>query len=300
MKYSLAESRHSQLIVHAYTICSIAKDARPTPDGWATLFILTADHIWDGFLLLSLLEDYQTQHTTLHVPHSGEHQNRFTEAVKAWNQWIQLFGQEELRHYCDKCTWKYKDTKGNGKCPTITYLENTDSYRAYCIHCGDRWYQYELSLLQPAQLPSPFLKRLIVLLSHTPLTKQQMYNHQLWQRACKKRPQGKQDSCLQWSWTSENWASAHSKGPSSSVAAVRLTTSQLCQAGINWVCGFSNHIATVTTTMTSAELQFQTGWNQSNLNSTNMNKINQPMPSVLQETVFYILTTIIYSKWKQI
>jgi hypothetical protein len=85
-----------------------------------------------------------------------------------------------------------------------------------------------------------------------------------------------------------------------SVVIVQLTMSQLYQAGINQVYSFSNHLGTVTTVMVSTKLQFQTGWNQSNLNNINMNTINQSMPSVLQETVFYILTTIIYSKWKQI
>jgi len=83
---------------------SIAKQAKSAPEGWATLSALTSDHVWDGFLLLSLLEDHQLQCTTLHLPHSGEHQNRF-----------KLFGQEELRHYCDKCTRKYTDADGIGE-----------------------------------------------------------------------------------------------------------------------------------------------------------------------------------------
>jgi len=94
---------------------SIAKQAKPAPEGWATSSALTSDHVWDGFLLLSLLEDHQLQCTTLHLPHSGEHRNRFTEAICARNARIKLFGQEELHHYCDKCTHKYTDADGIGE-----------------------------------------------------------------------------------------------------------------------------------------------------------------------------------------
>ena len=94
---------------------SIANESEPALEGWATSSALTCDHVWDSFLLLTLLEDHRTQCTTLHLPHGGDRRNRFTEAIRARNIHIKLFGQEELRHYCDKCTRKYKDADGNGE-----------------------------------------------------------------------------------------------------------------------------------------------------------------------------------------
>ena len=94
---------------------SIANESEPAPEGWATSSALTCDHVWDSFLLLTLLEDHRTQRTTLHLPHGGDRRNRFTEAIRARNIRIKLFGQEELRHYCDKCTRKYKGADGNGE-----------------------------------------------------------------------------------------------------------------------------------------------------------------------------------------
>jgi hypothetical protein len=94
---------------------SIANESKPAPGGWATSSALTSDHIWDSFLLLTLLEDHQTQRTTLSVPHGGDRRSRFTEAIRARNMRIKLFGQEELRHYCDKCTRKYKNAEGDGE-----------------------------------------------------------------------------------------------------------------------------------------------------------------------------------------
>lgn len=70
---------------------------------------LTSDHVWDGFLILTLLEDNQQQRTILSVPHEGEQRERYTAAIRARNKRIQMFGQEELRHCCNKCTRRYRN-----------------------------------------------------------------------------------------------------------------------------------------------------------------------------------------------
>ena len=48
---------------------SIENEFEPAPEGWATFSTLTSDHVWDSFLLLTLLEDHRTQCTTLQIPH---------------------------------------------------------------------------------------------------------------------------------------------------------------------------------------------------------------------------------------
>jgi hypothetical protein len=92
---------------------SLAKE-HEKPVNWSFGFKLTSDHVWDAFLTLSLLEDHQACLETLLVPHSGLQKVRFTAAVRARNARIQLYGQEETRHYCNKCIRTYKNVVGEG------------------------------------------------------------------------------------------------------------------------------------------------------------------------------------------
>jgi hypothetical protein len=72
------------------------------PDGWFS-FDLRPEQVWDGFCLLSLLEDHARQHTLLTLPHDREQKYRFTEAMKVRNTRIEQAGQEEYAHICKKC-----------------------------------------------------------------------------------------------------------------------------------------------------------------------------------------------------
>ena len=76
--------------------------------------LLASSYVWDGFLILSLLEDHKSRLETLIVPHDGLRKDRYTTAVRARNARIQLYGQEETRHYCNKCIRVYTDSEGNG------------------------------------------------------------------------------------------------------------------------------------------------------------------------------------------
>lgn len=87
----------------------------PKPPRWKFSFELSSDHVWDGILILSLLEDYKSREETLVVPHDGLQKDRFTEAMRSRNLRIQLYGQEEIRHYCNKCMRVYTNTAGIGK-----------------------------------------------------------------------------------------------------------------------------------------------------------------------------------------
>ncbi|KAJ6564878.1 hypothetical protein DFH09DRAFT_1475350 [Mycena vulgaris] len=44
-------------------------------------FKMCTEHVWDGFLILSLLEDYEQRDRVLSVPDTGEQSVRFTEAM---------------------------------------------------------------------------------------------------------------------------------------------------------------------------------------------------------------------------
>lgn len=74
---------------------------------WQFSLHVTSDQVYDGFTILSLLEDCKTQQSTLVVPHGGLARDRFTEAVCARNDRLRLSSQPELLHHCKKCTRFY-------------------------------------------------------------------------------------------------------------------------------------------------------------------------------------------------
>ncbi|KAG2034597.1 hypothetical protein BDR03DRAFT_802478, partial [Suillus americanus] len=86
---------------------------KEAPQDYPVRFVLTSDHVWDGFILLALLEDCECHHTLLIVPHCGNQNEHLKDVMRARNQRIQLYGHEEFRrHYCKKCTRMYKDPDG--------------------------------------------------------------------------------------------------------------------------------------------------------------------------------------------
>jgi hypothetical protein len=73
-------------------------------DEWKFGVKLTTNHVWDAFIIFALLEDCDKQKKILRVPHSGEQDNRFKEAMEARNRRIILLGQPDaVRHACNKC-----------------------------------------------------------------------------------------------------------------------------------------------------------------------------------------------------
>jgi len=71
---------------------------------WQFSLSVTSDQVYDGFTILSLLEDCQLRCQILTVPHGGPAKERFKAAVQAWNNCMWLYGQPELRHHCLTCT----------------------------------------------------------------------------------------------------------------------------------------------------------------------------------------------------
>lgn len=73
------------------------------PSDWKFGFTLTTKHVWDAFLVLSLLEDFDRRSKTLVLPHGGEQKDRFQDALHARNIRFRLYSQPEVRHHCTKC-----------------------------------------------------------------------------------------------------------------------------------------------------------------------------------------------------
>lgn len=92
------------------------------PDWMDTSFKLRPEHVWDGFIILSLLEDHTARSAILRVPHTGDQRDRFTAAMEERNARIQLCGQPEWGHYCTKCLRVWDE---NGKLSRFSAFEMT-------------------------------------------------------------------------------------------------------------------------------------------------------------------------------
>ena len=85
------------------------------PDGWAFGFTVSPEHVWDSFLILSLLEDCQRRSCRFTVPHTGTQNDQFKTAIRERNTRFRLVSQPEARHHCDKCTRFYPDVDSEPK-----------------------------------------------------------------------------------------------------------------------------------------------------------------------------------------
>jgi len=84
------------------------------PPGWQFGFTLKSDHVWNGFVILCLLEDLHAQEQTLVVQHKDiEDKDRYKEAMRVRNRRLRLYSQPELLHYCNKCTRFFDNGKNS-------------------------------------------------------------------------------------------------------------------------------------------------------------------------------------------
>ena len=82
------------------------------PEGWPLkASALKGDHIYCGFTILSLLEDYHSRNDILAVPHTGDQADQFTEAVRERNMHLKSYGQPEIEHCCNKCMRLYNGSE---------------------------------------------------------------------------------------------------------------------------------------------------------------------------------------------
>ncbi|KAJ3886424.1 hypothetical protein GG344DRAFT_57478 [Lentinula edodes] len=64
---------------------------------------LAPEHVWDAFIVYSLIKDSISQGTILIVPDGGEQKHRFDQAMSERSQRIATFGQDLINHYCNRC-----------------------------------------------------------------------------------------------------------------------------------------------------------------------------------------------------
>ncbi|KAJ7165520.1 hypothetical protein C8R43DRAFT_1122234 [Mycena crocata] len=98
-----------------YDTCLSKPENRPQHKDWppSRSFHLRTEHVWDGFLVLSLLEDYEEHNKILQVPNTGEQNVRFNDAIREHNSRFRLNGQPEWSHYCNKCMRVWKESDGD-------------------------------------------------------------------------------------------------------------------------------------------------------------------------------------------
>ncbi|KIM40257.1 hypothetical protein M413DRAFT_413786 [Hebeloma cylindrosporum] len=93
------------------------------PQDWPYKASLKGDHIYDGFVIISLLEDHSTRNAILTVPHHGDQAKRFTEAIRARNARMRLYGQPEILHCCDICMRMYEQPGTNPKSVFVAVMD---------------------------------------------------------------------------------------------------------------------------------------------------------------------------------
>jgi len=81
---------------------------------WQFASHLSTEHVWDAFVIYSLLDDKAQHRQQLCVAHTGDQAHRFTHAMEERNRKIILSGQPDaILHACDKCFRTYKIENGD-------------------------------------------------------------------------------------------------------------------------------------------------------------------------------------------
>jgi len=113
--YNSCLSKHDPLV---HPIASFSSESESDPK--IELPSLRPEHVWDGFTILSLLEDLESRapKALLCVPHGGNQKSRFDEAVAGRNVFMSQSGQPEWAHYCSKCCRVWEGE--NGEPPSLS------------------------------------------------------------------------------------------------------------------------------------------------------------------------------------
>ena len=82
--------------------------------GWQFGSKLRTEHVWDAFVLMSLLRDHGARSWLLEVPHGSMQKDRFTTAMESHNLHIIHEGQDEIDHTCNACTRKFEEVLPDG------------------------------------------------------------------------------------------------------------------------------------------------------------------------------------------
>ncbi|KAK7023536.1 hypothetical protein VNI00_016687 [Paramarasmius palmivorus] len=110
------------------------------PTNWTIQQIgLRTEHVFDGFTVLSLLEEFGKAEQQLKVPHSGSQAFRFDGAMQEVNDRIRLNGVDEIHHRCDKCVRVIKEPGQPKKEITAVICDGVTLGRPTCrvAHCRE-------------------------------------------------------------------------------------------------------------------------------------------------------------------
>jgi hypothetical protein len=76
---------------------------------------LLGRHVYDGFLVLTLLRHWFDLGSALVVPRTGLQEDRFKDAAITFNAYIRLYGMPTHRHGCKRCCRFYEAAGDAGK-----------------------------------------------------------------------------------------------------------------------------------------------------------------------------------------
>lgn len=83
------------------------------PAGWDfKASTLDGEEVFDGVVVISLLEDCRLRRARLRVPHGGLQCDRYTKAMEARNLRYRLYGMPDIDHTCSKCVRIVKNEDG--------------------------------------------------------------------------------------------------------------------------------------------------------------------------------------------
>ncbi|KAJ6601870.1 hypothetical protein DFH09DRAFT_1069421 [Mycena vulgaris] len=103
------------LVAHVSTtncsrVCDMALSGQEEHDfavgGWQFSSLSTTDHVWDAFIILTLLDYRDRRDTCLQVLHSGDQKDRSAAAMAVRNVEVIVSRQDVVDHCWDKCMRK--------------------------------------------------------------------------------------------------------------------------------------------------------------------------------------------------
>lgn len=86
--------------------------SREMLDSLRFITTLTTENVWDAFTICTLIRQHERENRVVIVNHKGLQKVRFTALMEERNEHVILYGQDEVRHYCDKCTRFWEDPDG--------------------------------------------------------------------------------------------------------------------------------------------------------------------------------------------
>lgn len=116
---------------HIYNLALANAESTNFPNTkWFTKDV-TMDHVWNAFIITSLLEDCRQQRCILEVDQRHNQSERFTQAMLDRNRRMRLYNQPlARRHFCSKCTRVVSDDEGNiGESPLSVYSDASINLR---------------------------------------------------------------------------------------------------------------------------------------------------------------------------